>query len=283
MYAPYNSYISPQYLKIMQPEMYEQELDYDIVGTKDTRLRISKTTLAPYRYICQLFLTMSNGGTFGGTAFFIGPKTLITAAHNIWDRPANSKLPNGSIIISPGRDGEKFPFKPKFASFNPVNTIFSYPGFAAKDLLTSRDYAILHIEKTTGNETGFFGQDITGIDKLGSSILQGNLPLPIKKQDLNICGYPGDIDDKKGSRQYLSYNYGNDFMDNGKIITYFNDTSGGMSGSPIWVKRSPDNGGRVIVGIHIDHGTQIKTGRSKFNRGVFITDEVRKFMSDNMM
>jgi V8-like Glu-specific endopeptidase len=282
MYSTYSNIISPGYREIMQPEIFRGELDYDIVGTSDTRLRITKTTLPPFRYICQLFLTMSDGKNYAGTAFFIGPKTLLTAGHNVWDHFSDSKLNNENIIISPARDGSNFPFKPKFASFNPVDTVLSYPGFSAKDSITYRDYAILHIEKPTGEETGYFGQGITGIDKLGSSILKGKLPLPLKQQDLNICGYPGDLDDKTGSRQYLSYNYGNEFLDGGRIITYFNDTSGGMSGSPIWIKRSPDNGGRIIAGIHIDHGTEIKTGKSKFNRGVFMTDEVRKFISDNM-
>jgi glutamyl endopeptidase len=282
MYTPYNEIISPEYREILQPEIFQHELQYDIVGTSDTRLRIKKTTLPPYRYICQLFLTMSDGKNYAGTGFFIGSKTIMTAGHNIWDKFSDSQLDNGSIIISPARDGENFPFRPRFASFNPVDIILSYSGFSASDFITYNDYAILHIEKPIGDETGYFGQGITGIDKLGSSILQGKLPLPLKELDLNICGYPGDLDDKKGSRQYLSYNYGNEFQDDGRIITYFNDTSGGMSGSPIWVKRSPDNGGRVIVGIHVDHGTEIKTGKSKFNKGVFVTGEVRKFMRDNM-
>ncbi|HRH61078.1 MAG TPA: hypothetical protein PL045_10940, partial [Chitinophagaceae bacterium] len=235
--------------------------------------------------ICNLvFKNDRNAQLEGGTGFFIGPKTIMTAAHGIWDRVFGSKISNENIIISPARNGPNvFPFKNDpdgFASFNPVDTILP-SGFTASDLLTAKDYAILHIERPIGEITGYFGQGITAIDKLGSSILQGKLSMPIKQQDLNICGYPGNIDDKTGSRQYLSYNYGFEFLDGGKIITYLNDTSGGMSGSPIWIKRSADNGGRIIVGIHIDHGTQIKRGYSKFNRGVFITDEVRSFIQQN--
>ncbi len=282
MNPSYNNVIAPQYQSVLHPGLSLQELDYDIIGAADTRLLITKTTLPPYRYICQLFLIMSDGKNYAGTGFFIGPKTIITAGHNVWDQFSDSQLDNEHVIISPARDGENFPFRPKFASFHPAEVTLSYPGFSINDYATQHDYSILHTELPIGDETGYFGQGITGIDKIGSSILQGSLPLPIKQMDLNICGYPGDRDDKKATRQYLSYNYGNEYLQDGKMISYFNDTFGGMSGSPIWIKRSPDRGGRVLVGVHSDHGVQAKAGKSKYNKGVFITAEVRKFMHDNM-
>ena len=34
------------------------------------------------------------------------------------------------------------------------------------------------------------------------------------------------------------------------MLTYLNDTCPGHSGSPVWVRRHPSMGGRVLVGVH---------------------------------
>lgn len=47
----------------------------------DGRVRISQTALLPWRMICALRITGSNGVRAVGTGWLIGPRTLVTAGH----------------------------------------------------------------------------------------------------------------------------------------------------------------------------------------------------------
>ena len=256
----------------------EYRPNYEIVGSQDTRRKISDTSVAPFRYICQLLMNMSDGKFYIGTGFFIGPKTILTAGHNIWDDLTNAKLPNNKIWISAARNGATLPF----GTINPVNVIPSHGGFSSADFSTSKDYAILHLAHSLGNTTGYFGQGKWAKDATGSQILStNNLPVSPSKLQLNLCGYPGD---KGGDLQYSSYNMGFALQDGGTILSYFNDTKGGHSGSPVWIKRHSSLGGRIIVGIHIARGpfATSPAGTVKYNRAVFINNNVRAFIRANL-
>ncbi len=266
----------------LDPESPYQSRDagsnFEIVGSSDTRKKITNTSPAPFRYICQMLMKLSDGQTYVGTGFFIGPKTILTAGHNVWDDFSNTKVPNSNISISPGRNGSSLPF----GAVNPVNVVMSHPGFSASDFSTAKDYAILHLGSTLGNTTGYFGRGVWAKDALGSIILKtGNLPLGPSALHLNLCGYPGD---KGGELQYSSYNMGFSLHDNGKILSYLNDTKGGHSGSPVWIKRDPSLGGRVVVGIHIARGpwASSPSGTVQYNKAVLINNEVRNFIVSNL-
>ena len=49
-----------------------------LVGT-DERVRIFDTMSNPWRMICSLEILGTNGAPFLGTAFFVGPRTLLTS------------------------------------------------------------------------------------------------------------------------------------------------------------------------------------------------------------
>ena len=53
----------------------------------------------------------------------------------------------------------------------------------------------------------------------------------------------------------------------------------GHSGSPVWVRRHPSKGGRVLVAVHISRDDP--TFPDKANRAVFIDKDVRKFIVSN--
>lgn len=252
--------------------------ELEIVGTTDTRTKISDTTVTPFRYICQIVTQTADGSSWVGSGFFIGPRTILTAGHVIWDEGANSKVPNGKISISPARKGTSKPF----GTINPVNVITSYAGFSASDYTTQNDYAIIHVGTDYSNTIGYFGKGKWAKDTLGSSILStGTLPLPINQMKVNVCGYPGD---KGGDLQYSSYNKTFNFIDSGTVITYLVDTKGGQSGGPVWVKRDASLGGRVIVGIHMARGpwANSPTGTVDYNKAVFINNKVLTFIKANL-
>ncbi len=252
--------------------------ELEIVGDSDTRIKISDTTITPFRYICKISRQLEDGTWRGGSGFFIGPKTILTAGHVIWDRGVNRKVPNSKIFISPAQNGTSKPF----GTVNPVNVVTSYSGFSTTDIATQNDYAIIHVGEDFNNTTGYFGKGKWAKDSLGSTILStGKLPLPISQMKLNVCGYPGD---KGGLLQYSSYNNAFSFTDSGNILTYLVDTKAGQSGGPVWVKRDAALGGRVIVGIHIARGpfATSPAGSVNYNKAVFINNKVLTFIKANL-
>jgi glutamyl endopeptidase len=250
----------------------------EIVGTQDTRVKITDTTVTPFRYICQIRFQTNDGRWWVGSGFFIGPKTILTAGHVIWDDGIERKVPVSKIFISPARNGNSKPF----GEVNPVNVVTSYAGFSSSDFATQNDYAIIHLDTALGNTTGYFGMGKWAKDSLGSTILAtGKLPLPVSQMKLNVCGYPAD---KGGDLQYSSYNQAFSFQQNGDILTYLVDTKGGQSGGPVWIKRDASLGGRIIVGIHIARGpfAASPAGTVDYNKAVFITGKVLNFIRANM-
>lgn len=256
----------------------ELNSEAEIVGTLDTRVKIKDTTVSPFRYICQIEFQTADDEWWVGSGFFIGPKTILTAAHNIWDEGANRKIPTSKIWITPARNEDVKPF----GTVNPVAVIPSHSAFSNSDIGTKTDYAIIHIATDIGNTTGYFGMPKWAKDPIGSSILStGRLPLPADQLKLNVCGYPGD---KGGTRQYTSYNAAFKLQESGKILTYLVDTKGGQSGGPVWIKRHSSMGGRVIVGIHIARGpfATSPSGTVKYNEAVFLSTDVFSFIRANL-
>ena len=76
----------------------------------DTRALVKDTTTIPHRFICRLLVStldrMKRAGHQWGTGFLIGPKHILTAAHNIIATDGNTagpeRLTTTEIKIVPG-------------------------------------------------------------------------------------------------------------------------------------------------------------------------------------
>lgn len=242
-------------------EVVSYELDSEVIG-KDTRVPVGKKTgEAPFRYICSLEYDGRRA-----TGFLIGPRTVLTAGHCVHDITQHERLRQPShMLVIPGRNAK---VHPAALPTSRALKFISYPGYVRG---TRTDLAIVHLAKPLGTKYGYWTRDHTTrpYDPIGTSILQGSLPLPAGTLKVNLSGYPGD---KGGVTQWRAYDVS---VSRAKgLLRYLDDTYRGHSGSPVWVRRSPDRGGRVLVGVHIG-------GNKSSNAAVFIDKDVRRFIIAN--
>jgi glutamyl endopeptidase len=193
----------------------------DVCGI-DNRVRISPAATIPWRWTCELLITMANGAGARGTGWFIGPRTVMTAGHVVFSAAAGGWAT--SIEVVPGMDDASRPFGSQVGtSFRSVVgwTVNGDPEY---------DYgAIILPNNNLGNTVGWFG-----FAALSDADLQNLL--------VNTAGYPGD---KPFATMW--FNAGAITTVTARRLNYMIDTFPGQSGSSIWRLQ---NGLRHGVGIH---------------------------------
>lgn len=272
--------------------------DEELSGSVDDRKPI--TYFAPWRYICQIRVK----GRFSGTGTLIGPRTILTAAHVVWQldwtkNPVEGIKPlsAGDITIFQGRCGfdwlqktplqvEKIVLPSELQKLANASTRWRLLSNREHSFL---DYAILHLKDPASkfdNKVMYwtFKHHVWNRDdRPGHSIW--SKPGPFSSGiPVNVAGYPGD----KGYKSYPATKGDFPFWDLDKTIRFIKDAKGtprlmdylgdvtpGMSGSPVFMKRDQSMGGRVLVGI------QSTMLQPKHSTAVFINSEVQNFIKRN--
>lgn len=193
-----------------------------IIGV-DERTRIRDTEVAPFSLICALEIS-GPWGDFVGTAWFAGPKTLITAGHCVFDANQMGGWAN-KITVWPGRDGDETPMGPIVAT--QFSTVDKWEHGQDAD----HDFAAIHLP-----EDGLKGKSPFRIASLPDADLADHL--------INVSGYPGD---KGGTEQWWAKNR----IRSVKPLRLFYDvdTFGGQSGGPAYIVES-EGAPPTVVGIH---------------------------------
>ncbi len=194
----------------------------ETVCGSDDRVRISPATAIPWRWCCELLITLGNGSGARGTGWFIGPRTVMTAGHCVFSQATGGWVRRIEVI--PGMDGASRPFGSQ------VGTSFRSVSGWTSSANPEYDYgAIILPNGDLGNRVGWFGFAV-----LDDASLQNLF--------VNTAGYPGDK--PFGT---IWYNAGNITQVTSRRLFYMIDTAGGQSGSAVWRLQS---GVRHAVGIH---------------------------------
>ena len=230
-----------------------------VIGPDD-RTRILDTDQAPWRQICALEIE-SPFGSFIGTGWFVGPKTLITAGHCVFDQTQMNGWAT-SITVSPGRSGDTKPFGSLRASR------FSSVDRWVQNQDPDYDIGCIHLDQPASDSLGWFSVAVMSNADLEHSLV-------------NISGYPGDRGN--GREQYF---HANRILRAGpRRIFYDVDTFGGQSGAPVWIYEDGSNV-PVVVGIHA-YGT----GGTPADYGILansaprivpeVLEQIRQWMAEN--
>jgi V8-like Glu-specific endopeptidase len=165
------------------------------------------------------------GSSAIGTGWFVGPRTLITAGHCVYDQVFFGGWA-ARIEIMPGRNGTATPFG------TVVSGRFSSLDRWINDRDPDFDIGCIHLDEPLGETVGWFA-----VGALPAHELQESL--------INISGYPGDRD--FGRVQYFHKN--RILRVTERRLFYDVNTFGGQSGAPVWIQPEGSNE-PLAVGIH---------------------------------
>ena len=217
-----------------------------MIGSDD-RTRILETQADPWRMICALSIK-SLFGSFIGTGWFVGPRTLVTAGHCVHETGMGGWADR--IEVSPGdrtrptrrrcrerrrRRGSRRSnlLRSRAKQKETVEaTRFSTVDRWVQTRDPDFDIGAIHLEEPLGEEVGWFSVGALTSQELASFLV-------------NISGYPGDLGN--GEEQWFHKN--RILKTTARRIFYDVDTFGGQSGSPVWIYES-DDAHPLAVGIH---------------------------------
>lgn len=203
--------------------------DNSVIGADD-RVKISPTTAYPWRAMTKLRMTFPSGRQFICSGAMVGAKYTLTAGHCVFSHDEGGWA--RSIEVIPGLDGTYKPYGSAFATY-----MRSYVGWT-QNQDSNHDFALITLDRTIGNSTGWFGYASYGtVDGLTA----------------NLGGYPGDLDG--GLRLY--YHHGTINSSTSNRVSYTIDTAGGQSGSGVY---RINNGSRYIFAVHTNGGTTSNSG-----------------------
>lgn len=220
----------------------------DSIFGSDDRIQISPATSYPARAVVQI----TRNGAAHCTGWLYGPDVVATAGHCVHSGGGDGDWYTG-LAVWPGRNGSFAPYGSCAA-----RQLYSVTGWTVNGN-EAYDYGAIKLNCSIGNTVGWFGYWWQSASLTGARIL--------------INGYPGD---KPFGTQWRGDRVARAVaVSRTNQIFYRNDTTGGMSGSPIYQIRpagSPFCTGYCAMGIHaygFPHGDY---PHDTYNHGTRITE-----------
>ena len=250
------------------------EADYAVIGPTDGRTAVLDTRRFPYSAVCHIERDFGDGRMTGCSAFLVGPRLLLTAAHCIAS-PLRARLGLSSqavrIRVSPGRAGGSVqPFGAQWARRWRV-----HPDYLRRPA-PETDIGVIEMSRSFTPSPGHFAL-LSATDTKLETIRQSRL--------VHISGYPGD---KPRGTQWEHA----ERLDRvaARRLYYSVDTCPGHSGAPVWIYRTP-GGPPTVIAVHTagprPHGEGPWGCRAGvplapaglFNSGVRLTDPLRRLLA----
>lgn len=222
----------------------------EMAASPAERVRVPDTKVIPFRKVCDLLITARDGSLGTGTAWFISPRTLVTAGHCVSvfrpGTPAHGLV--SKILVMPARNGEMTSPPPPFSWVEvQQENLRVHEGWRLNGNLDFDFGAIiLPPSLPLGNIFGVFG-----FDHFTDPVLSANRPI--------LSGYPDDVPE---GTQWFERNPIKKLTPNRLFYDIF--TVSGQSGSPVFFA---DATKQVACGIH-------NFGDVPFNSGVRINPAV---------
>ncbi len=216
----------------------------ETVHGRDDRLQVSDTDKFPWRVNASLLITARDGSQWVGTAWFVSPRTLITAGHCVNIKGSGLPTRDGwvkSIQVMPGRNGTALPYGSVTSS-----QFWSVKGWTESGD-ENYDYAAIILPVDLGTTVGVMGFATLSDADLTASVA-------------NVAGYPGDKD--SGTLWYDTKKVAS--LSASKIY-YDIDTYGGQSGAAVYVIQGAQ---RIAVAVHAYGGPTTNSG-TRISSSVF--------------
>jgi glutamyl endopeptidase len=215
---------------------FAQDVQLETVHGIDDRVQVNDTHRYPWSATSSLLITARDGSQWIGTAWFVSPRTLVTAGHCVYI--ANSPMPgrNGwvkSIQVLPGRNGTHLPFGSVTAT-----QFWTVRGWSEHGD-ENYDYGAIIVPTGVGETVGTLGFGVYGDDDLTGRVT-------------NITGYPGD--QPAGTMWYDARAIAST---NPSKVHYDIDTAGGQSGAAVYLI---EGGQRISVAVHAYGGPSTNSG-----------------------
>lgn len=196
----------------------------DIIG-EENRVKVPDTTQYPYKTICLLIINYPKEIGCMGTGVLIGKKTLLTVAHNLYNKDKGGYAT--SIAVYPATYGTTDPYGSTAISNFYVSSAYRNATDEDKSGLLD-DWAIAELYDEIGSKVGAV---------MGVSYSEDYSFLVDEHMMVTISGYPKDGIESSGTgfkeyymytdRDYVVYVDGGNFLCNA-------DGESGQSGSPVY-------------------------------------------------
>jgi V8-like Glu-specific endopeptidase len=228
----------------------------------DKRTRVTPTNTIPWQYIAQILFVYPNETTEICTGFFIGPFTIITAGHCVYNPGRGGAVTRADV--TPGLDGTTSPY----GMAQGILTYTTSGWYLSQDPLYDYGAVQLPPDATIGYATGWISYAYFS-DTYMSNYLSGTT---------NMAGYPLDRNaDCPVANSCLWWDSGPLTGITTQLLSYGMDTDpgdAGEDGAPIWIN---DGGNLYATGINLfdSNGLVFPTGCGPgSNCGLRITSEV---------
>jgi V8-like Glu-specific endopeptidase len=206
--------------------------------------------LTPWRNICDLRITANDGTRHSGTAWFISPRTLVTAGHCLFvfkrNRPVHGMI--RSVRVMPARRGELDEQHSLFGWAEVEREdLVVHPGWEQGDL--DFDYGAIKLREPLPGLANI--DDKFSYGHFGDQSLQQSAP--------TLSGYPDGVPE---GTQWFEIN--RIMQVTSRRVFYTINTEQGQSGSPVFFRNGNEN---IACAIH-------NFGDESLNSGVRINAEV---------